>query len=619
MSFWEKNLQAFKEKDFNLYQRIEKNISETKREYSGFVIEQAKDGSDILGVVADSRKVMLNSTYRPADEATKFAGKIQLTENSITVLYGFGNGQIVSEICNKINKEATILVYEPSKELFFFVMEHFDLTEIIKDQRVEIFLEGMNGDMFANELSCILTNINVGVTVLEAHPKYKELYVDIYEKVKQQFKECRDSALTNLRTMIQRSRLMTENAIDNIPYFLRSKISTDLVGKFPADMPAIIVAGGPSLDKNYHVLKQAKGKACIIAMDRTAKFLLDRGIEPDMWCSLDYQKNPALFNDARLKNIPFLYMPDLSHHVMNVLDSHQLIYGTGDFKFYDRMIEQYGKQPMILPVGGSVATFAFGFARSMGFKRTILVGQDLALTGGVVYAGGLKNMRQEAEEFDHVMLPGNVEEMVETRGDFYVYWIWFNQAVKEAEGIMEVINATEGGARIEGTKIMTLQEAVDTYCVKEFDVASIFDKEDYIFPQDKLGEVYDELVSKRKEISKLKSVAKEASEAARRCAVLVERNDRGKEFKDKNKHLSKIGKFFDEDMAASLVNKYVESLLLQQDMDLYVTEEEEDKEMLRLYHKLEKDYTIVRDSIDSLLVRYDAMLVRLKNELHIED
>lgn len=619
MSLWEKNLQAFKESDADLYKKIEERKSEAGVENSCLVVEQARDGSDILGVIKDNRKVMLNSTYRPADEAGKFAGKIQLTENSITVLYGLGNGQIVSEIRKKINEEATLLIYEPSMELFFFVMEHFDLTEIIKDKRVGIFVEGIDDDMFANYLSLILTKINVGVTVLEAHPKYKELYADVYEKVKQIFKECRDSELTNLRTMIRRSRLMTENAIDNMPYFLRSKLSTDYVGKFPADMPAIIVSGGPSLDKNYQVLKQAKGKACIIAMDRTAKFLLDRGIEPDMWCSLDFNKNPELFRDERLKNIPFMYMPDLSHQVMNILDSNKLIYGTGDFKFYEAMIEQYGKEAMIIPVGGSVATFAFGFARSMGFKRTILVGQDLALTGGVVYAGGLKNMRLEAEEFDHIMIPGNVEEMVETRGDFYVYWIWFNQAVKEAEGFMEVINATEGGARIEGTKIMTLQDAVDTYCVKEYDVVAIFDKEEPIFPQDNLKEVYTYLVGKRKEISKLKSVVKEASEAARRCCVLVERHDQGKEFKEKNKILSKTGKLFDEDIAASLVNKYVESLLLQEDMDLYVTEDEEDKEMLRLYHKLEKDYTVVYNNIDGLLERYDAMLTRLKNELCVEE
>lgn len=616
MSFWDKNLEVIKEKDNDMFRKIQEHENIEKNSPQ-FIIEQARDGSDILGILEEERKIMLNSTYRPKDEAVKFAGKIELTENSITVLVGLGNGIVVSEILNKLNKEAMLFIYEPSVELFFFVMEHFDMADILSDSRVRLFVEGIDEDILGNNLSFVLTNINVGVTVLEAHPKYKELFPQQYEKIKKVFKECRECALTNLQTVINRSRLMTENAIANVPYFLRSKLSTDYIGKFPEDMPAIIVAGGPSLDKNYEVLKQAKGKALIIAMDRTARFLLDRGIVPDMFCSLDYNKNPELFKDDRLKDIPFLYMPDLSRRVMDIVNGNKLMYGTGDFKFYDSLIEEYGKTPIVIPVGGSVATFAYGFVRRMGFKRTILVGQDLALTGGKVYSGNLQNKRAEAEEFAHLMVPGNVEEMVETRGDFYVYLVWFNQAVKEAEGQMEVINATEGGARIEGTKVMTLQEAVDAYCTTEYDIGAIFDAEDYIFPQDKLEEVYSILEKHRMQMKGLKGTAKKASEAARRCAVLTERGDSGKEFKEKNKLLSKTGKLFDEDIAANLISKYTENLLLQQDMDLYVAESDNEKEMLRLYHKLEYDYNVVYENIDGLLEHYDAMLSRVREAYNL--
>ena len=368
MSFWDKNLEVIKEKDNDMFRKIQEHENIEKNSPQ-FIIEQARDGSDILGILEEGRKIMLNSTYRPKDEAVKFAGKIELTENSITVLVGLGNGIVVSEILNKLNKEAMLFIYEPSVELFFFVMEHFDMADILSDSRVRLFVEGIDEDILGNNLSFVLTNINVGVTVLEAHPKYKELFPQQYEKIKKVFKECRECALTNLQTVINRSRLMTENAIANVPYFLRSKLSTDYIGKFPEDMPAIIVAGGPSLDKNYEVLKQAKGKALIIAMDRTARFLLDRGIVPDMFCSLDYNKNPELFKDDRLKDIPFLYMPDLSRRVMDIVNGNKLMYGTGDFKFYDSLIEEYGKNPIVIPVGGSVATFAYGFVRRMGFKR----------------------------------------------------------------------------------------------------------------------------------------------------------------------------------------------------------------------------------------------------------
>lgn len=614
MSFWEKNLSALKIYDYDMYVLIENYMKERQSEQHILVTEQAKDGSDILGMMMGERTVWLNSTYRPKEEAVKFAGKIQLTENSITVLCGLGNGVIASEIMKKLNEEAQVLIYEPSIDLYLFVMEHFDMRFLIEDKRISLYVEGIDDDKLSTSLSYLINNINVGVTVFEAHPKYKDLFPEQYEKVRKIFKECRDSALTNLRTMINQSKLMTQNAIANLPFFVRSKLSTDFIGKFPEDMPAIIVAGGPSLDKNYEVLKQAKGKALIIAMDRTAKYLLDRGIEPDIYCSLDYSKNPYLFMDERLREIPFIYMPDLSNRVMNIVGKKNLIYGTGDFKFYDALIEAYGKQPIIIPVGGSVATFAFGFAWTMGFKRIILVGQDLALTGGKVYSGGQVNARADAEEYDHLMIPGNLEEMVETRGDFYIYWLWFNQAVKEVKGKIEVINATEGGARIEGTEVITLQEAVDAYCKTEYDIRAIFEQEDYIFPQDRIDEVQELLAKKRNEIVKLKEKAKEAAEAARRCNVLIERGDSGKEFKEKNKILSQTGKLFDEDTTASLLNKYTENLMLQQDMDLYVTEDDNTKEMQRLYHKLEYDYNVIFESVDEMLARYDDALEKITEE-----
>ncbi len=615
MLFWDSNMKMLMSRDRDMYKKLQQYIGRSNEGQCEFIKEKARDGSDILGVFREGRKIMLNSTYRPGEEAVKFAGKIQLTNNSITVLFGFGNGSIASEIAKKINDEARLLIYEPCQELFFYVMEHFDLSELLKDKRISIFVEGIDGDMLSSSISYLVNNVNVGVTVLEAHPKYKDIFPESYKNVQRIFKECRDSALTNLRTIMSRSRLMTENAIANLPYFVHSKLSSDLIGKFPKNMPAIIVAGGPSLDKNYEVLKQAKGKALIIAMDRTAKFLLDRGIEPDIYCSLDYTKSPSLFRDERLRKIPFFYMPDLNHKVMKVVGKNNLIYGASDFKFYDCLIKEQGKTPHLIPVGGSVATFAYGFAWRMGFKRIILVGQDLALTGGKVYSGGQVNKRKEAEEFEHMMIPGNEEEMVETRGDLYVYWIWFNQAVKEGEGSVQVTNATEGGARIEGTEVITLQEAVDKYCTREYDIKGLFDEQEYIFPQDRMDEVCTLLKKKCEEIIKLKGKAKEAREAARRCAVLVERGDNGKEFKEKNKILSQISKVFDEDPTASLLNKYTEGMMLQQDMDLYVTENDDTKEMLRLYKKLEYDYNVIFENVDDLLQQFDAAIQEIEDEL----
>lgn len=617
MSFYENNIEKLLIQNPILVQRMEEMNCENIAENSACVTEEARDGSFILGMVRNGKKVMLNSTYRPNEESKKYAEKICLTENSITVFMGLGNGIIPLEILGKLNKEAALIIYEPSKELFSYVMKHFDLTELLGDERVAVFVEGINEELLENNLGFHLTNMNVGVTILEHHPKYKDLFPAEKEKLDKVFKDCRDVAITNLSTVIEHSKLMTQNAILNLRILLKSKIASDFLDKFPKDLPIIIVSGGPSLDKNYKVLKQINNNAVIVAMDRTAKFLLNHGIRPNMFCSLDFSKNIELFRDERLQDIPFLYIPDLRHEALKVVDGRQYIFGGGSYKFYDWILKRQGKMPVDIPYGGSVATFAFSFATYVRSRKIILVGQDLALTGGKTYAGNMQNARSGAELMDRPMVPGNVEAMVESRGDFYTYLLWFQQAIRELSDDVEVINATEGGARIEGTTIMPLQEAVDRYCQKKYDINKIFDSVEPLYNRETIGEAYQMLEQKGKELIKIKDTVKNSLRAAERCYTLVERGDLSKEFKMLNKELSKTGKIFDENDVVDFVNKYVEHLLIQTDMDLYVTEDDNWKEMQRLYGKLKNDYHVIYDNIDAVIALYQKMLKDICQEYEI--
>lgn len=55
---------------------------------------------------------------------------------------------------------------------------------------------------------------------------------------------------------------------------------------------------------------------------------------------------------------------------------------------------------------------------------------------------------------------------------------WYEKTIGECKEYVKdfrVINATEGGAKIEGTEIMTLREAIAETCTKEVDIASCLD------------------------------------------------------------------------------------------------------------------------------------------------
>ena len=68
----------------------------------------------------------------------------------------------------------------------------------------------------------------------------------------------------------------------------------------------IVVAAGPSLNKNIKELKKAKGKALIIIVDTAIKPLLNAGIVPDMFFIVDALKPVELVEIEGADTIPLV-------------------------------------------------------------------------------------------------------------------------------------------------------------------------------------------------------------------------------------------------------------------------------------------------------------------------
>lgn len=170
--------------------------------------------------------------------------------------------------------------------------------------------------------------------------------------------------------------------------------------------------------------------------------------------------------------------------------------------------------------GGSVACSAFSLVYKLGFSRIILVGQDLALTGNKTHADGtFKSVMDEIDTSHCIKVPGNYEKEVPTRADFKLYLDWFNYYIEGCEET-HVINATEGGARINNTEIMTLHDAIERECSKEVNIEECFEKLTPVFNEEQrkkacqylstFPEMYKKLKLKvtklNKEYKKLKSI-----------------------------------------------------------------------------------------------------------------
>ena len=72
--------------------------------------------------------------------------------------------------------------------------------------------------------------------------------------------------------------------------------------------------------------------------------------------------------------------------------------------------------------------------------------------------------------------------------NFRLYKEWFEHRIKDNSDI-NVINATQGGAKIYGAVHMSLEDAVKKYCVYDFN-HEIIEEVPYLFSDQQLDEVY---------------------------------------------------------------------------------------------------------------------------------
>ena len=239
------------------------------------------------------------------------------------------------------------------------------------------------------------------------------------------------------------------------------------------DIPGIVVAAGPSLNKNIEELKKAKGKALIIAVDTAIKPLLKAGIVPDMFFIVDALKPLDLIKIEEAKDIPLITTLNAASDLLDFHKGQKFFFNEG-WEFADKIFEKSEEPLGTVPSGGSVATNIFSLYYKIGLSTVILVGQDLAYTNNKSHADGtFQEVMKEENTNGFEMVEGNYEEKVPTRPDFKLYLNWYNEVIEGFKAHREnfrVINATEGGAKIKGTEIMTLREAIDQECTKEVDI-----------------------------------------------------------------------------------------------------------------------------------------------------
>lgn len=472
-NIFERNIKSLKEENEDIRAFLQNNIEDKNvqvLEAGTEIIEDRK----ILYVVKEGHPYQLDSLYNEKPILDKWYNQFNKQNyRSRYLLFGFGNGMYVRKILDNVGPEAVVIVFEPSVEIFRTAMEEFDLADILENEQVHLLLEGISETRMRDLLGKYFGSEDMEGSILRYYLNYQLIFPEQYE----QFQEAIRFHVNRLganKTLMQRMGVAYfDNTMANYPYIIKQKSLIDLSRKLPKDIPAILVSAGPSLDKNVEELKRAKNKCFILAVDAAAKVLVKHHILPDAVITIDALKLYQHFTETEVQHIPLIANPHCSRGIMCAHKGDK--YFLQDDNTHLRSVfDKFNKMVVDIDGGGSVATYGYALLERLQFKTIILVGQDLAYTNNRTHSTDTVRGEMNLNIFDKdtLLVEDIYGNMITTSYEFQIYQDWFEEELR-VNSEYRVIDATEGGAKIKGTIIKTLAEALMEECHTEVDMDGI--------------------------------------------------------------------------------------------------------------------------------------------------
>jgi len=500
------------------------------------------------------RGVRLGSAYDPVREGEQIAERMAQEPADIMIAVGFGLGEQFEPYLSR--NPATLIIYEPSLARLKAALERFSVTELLAAHRDVYFASD------PVQLTRFLTARYTPGLRMRVFPHPAVLRLD-QPAVAAAVKATRDAKdvvdvqrLTSIEMLMPWAWVTARNGqrIARTPQF--GRLQDTFQGK-----PAVVVAAGPSLDKQLPLLREIQDRIVIIGIGQTTRALRQAGIDPHL--------------------VHVLESRDVSHQLTDAGDTSELIVAPSadaDPAIYDLpsrakftvtssggalgvwIAEATGEEHFSFG-GGTVAQGAVGMAMMLGCNPIALIGQDLAFTDGRAYAKGtaydfvevemkedgncrFEGMNQKAE------ILGDTVPHPENGGlaDQRVVWVdaweegeqvptWrayasFLEQYREigmafrARGIA-LVNCTEGGARIPEVEHRTFRSFADEYATEALDARRTILEIHDAASQHALADYADPLAESRKLLDKLDTEAKKGARFARQSEKRLDkaRND----------------------------------------------------------------------------------------------
>lgn len=403
------------------------------------------------------------------EEREYYIRDIEPFRDYFLIVFGMANVPLLYKLKDDTSDGTRILVIEKNPYIMKYIFLRNDLTDLIENPKFVIscgqeqILEATMKVCMGGRWDNLVQNLKVIATA--NYVLYPEFKKNTIQRVTRNIL----MAISSLGNSLEDVMNGMENCYQNVDACIEANGISQLRDKFKG-CPGIVVGGGPSLDKNVELLKEAEGKAVIITTDAAYRACERIGIKPDAIASIerdkptyDYFYKDKIFDKDMVLVGPNLLWPDIfkEYPGKKVVMKKTISGPEGWWGNFFPMTEH-------MQMGFSCSNVAHGVLEAMGCNPIIFIGQDLAYTGN-------KKHSEDAKYFENNQLE---EEEKEQNDKFWVEDIYgdkvltsdvfnlFRQCIEDRifKGSTTVIDATEGGAKINGSEIMTFREAIDKYC-----------------------------------------------------------------------------------------------------------------------------------------------------------
>lgn len=457
---------------------------------------KSKNGRPNLLIRSESGEAIHTySLEDPKAEAVEKAKELKLYKEHVSILVGSGLGYLTKELLSRMEKGHHIILVEPCGHMLKLFFSQLDVSKRLLDGSLMIAYPGK--EQLATCIGLLeATSIVSGWFVTSERyvrhrpTEYGELSIFCGELLNQ--------VNCNTGTVMSSGGKIADNDIANLPYVIRHRGVAELENLFK-NKPAILVSTGPSLAKNVHHLIGMEDRAIIICVGQALRVLLGYGIKPDFACTVDFgDVNMGHFKGLMDCGVPLIALNRCYAPLLKAWQGPKFIVATpvpGFEKTAAGLLMEKG----FVDQGGSVAHLCLASAKVMGCDPIVFTGQDLALSdtshikqvdagGNISIVNGMimwtvtdprsHLYKQSYGMGPAVHVPGYFGEEVLTNTGLQSFITSFENMVdlytnKVPEKTKLIINATQGGAHLKGTKRMALKDVIEKYCKTPIDKKAI--------------------------------------------------------------------------------------------------------------------------------------------------